>query len=100
MHVNKKGAKKSLLCCKVGHIEFSDVRFLAKSVFQKKVSLRLILMRSDSELRIFTFRSEKRIGRLMQSDVAKSDGTKSDLRIRWPNSSDFGPGDSAHRILK
>ena len=58
-------------------------------------------MRSDFELQIFIFRSEKRIGPLMQSDSAKSDGTKSDLRIRWPKPSDFGPksDDWAHRIL-
>ena len=38
----------------------------------------------------------------MQSDFAKSDGIKSDLRIRWPKSSDFGPksDDSTHRIIK
>ena len=49
---------------------------------------RVILMRSDSdsELEIFIFRSEKRIGILMQSDVANADGIKSDLRIRWPKS--------------
>ena len=41
----------------------------------------LITMRSDSELYIFIFRSEKRIGLPMQPDSAKSDGTKSDLRI-------------------
>ena len=59
-------------------------------------------MRSDSELLIFIFRSEKHMGLLMQSDFAKSDGIKSDLRIRWPKSSDFGPkaNDSTHRILK
>ena len=34
----------------------------------------------------------------MQSDSAKSDGTKSDLRIRWRESSDVE--DSAHRVLK
>ena len=39
--------------------------------------LRLILTRSDSELQIFTFRSEKRIGLRMQSESAKSDWTKS-----------------------
>ena len=35
----------------------------------------------------------------MQSDIAKSDGIKSDLRMR---KSDFGPkaDDSVHRILK
>ena len=59
-------------------------------------------MRSDSELQIIIFRSEKRIGLLMQSDIAKSDGIKSDLRTRWPKSSDFGPksDDTAHRILE
>ena len=59
-------------------------------------------MRSDSELLIFIFRSAKRMGLLMQSDFAKSDGIKSDLRIRWPMSSDFGPksDDSTHRIIK
>ena len=34
------------------------------------------------------------MGLLMQSDFArfaKSDGIKSDLGIRWPKSSDFGP---------
>ena len=59
-------------------------------------------MRSDSELLIFTFRSEKKMGLLMQSDFAKSDGIKSGLRIRWPKSLDFGPKyvDSTHRIIK
>ena len=59
-------------------------------------------MRSDSELLIFVFRSEKKMGLLMQSDFAKSDGIKSDLRIRSPKSSDFGPksDDSTRRILK
>ena len=59
---------------------------------------RLILMRSDAELQIFIFRSENIISFLMQSDSAKSDGTKSDLRIRWRESSDVE--DSAHRVLK
>ena len=38
----------------------------------------------------------------MQSDFAKSDGIKSDVRIRWPESSDFGPksDDSTHRTIK
>ena len=39
----------------------------------------------------------------MQSGIiANSDWTKSDLRIRWPKSSDFGPksDDSACRILE
>ena len=60
-------------------------------------------MRSDSELLIFIFRSEKKMGLLMQYDFAKSDGIKSDLRIRrWLKSSDFGPksDDSIHRIIK
>ena len=63
---------------------------------------RLIIMRPDSELLIFIFRSEKRIGLLMQSDFAESDGIKSDLRSRWPKSSDFGPkyDDSTHRTIK
>ena len=60
---------------------------------------RLILMRSDSELQIFTFRSEKRIGLLMQSDIGKSDGIKSDLNpmaqvVTFPKSDT-----SANRIL-
>ena len=49
-------------------------------------------MRSDSELLVLIFRSEKKMGLLMQSDFAKCDGIKSDLRIRLPN--------STHRILK
>ena len=59
-------------------------------------------MRPDSELLIFIFRSEKRMDLLMESDFAKSDGIKSDMSIRWPKSSDFGPkfGDSTHRSLK
>ena len=59
-------------------------------------------MRSDFELLIFIFRSEKRMGPFMQSDFAKSDGIKSDLRIRWPKSSDFGPksDDSTHLIIE
>ena len=64
---------------------------------------RPFIMRSDSELLIFIFRSEKKMGLLiMQTDFAKSDGMKSDLRIRWPKSSDFGPksDDSTHRIIK
>ena len=42
------------------------------------------------------------MGLLMQSDIAKTDGIKSYLRIRWPKSSDFGPksDDSIHRIIK
>ena len=63
-------------------------------------SLRPFIMRFDSELLIFIFRSEKRM--LMQSDFVKSDRVKSDLRIRWPKSSDFGPksNDSTHRMIK
>ena len=56
-----------------------------------KNDLRQLIMRSDSEFLIFIFRSEKRVDLLDQSDFAKSDGIKSDLRIRWPKSSDFGP---------
>ena len=40
--------------------------------------LRLIFVRSDSELQIYIFRCEEGIG-LMPSDIAKSDGIKSDL---------------------
>ena len=37
----------------------------------------------------------------MQSESTKCDGTKSDLRIRCPKSSDFGPKeDPVHRILE
>ena len=59
-------------------------------------------MRSDSELLILIFRSEKKMGLLMQSGFAKADGIKSDLRIRWPKSSDYGPksDESTHRIMK
>ena len=82
-----------------------DRTALSKSVdFQEStsfLSLRLIVMRSDSELLIF-IQSETRMGLLMQSDFAKSDGIKSDLRIRWPNSSDLGPksNNSTHRMIK
>ena len=31
------------------------------------------------------------MGLLVQSDFAKFDWIKSDLRIQWPKSSDFGP---------
>ena len=39
---------------------------------------------------------------LMQSDFATSDRIKSDMRIRWPKSSDFGikSDDPTHRIIK
>ena len=48
------------------------------------------------------FDLKKKIGLLMHSDRAKSDGTKSDLSIRWPKSPDFRSksDDSAHLILK
>ena len=42
-------------------------------------------MRSDSELQVFTFRSDEWIGlTIIQSDIVKSDAIKSDLRIPWP----------------
>ena len=63
---------------------------LLEQTGSQDVVCRLILLRSDSELHIFTFRSEERMG-LVQSDIAKSDGIKPDLRIQWPKSSDFGP---------
>ena len=42
------------------------------------------------------------MGLLMQSNFAKSDGIKSDLRIRLPKSSDFGPNsaDSTEHHLR
>ena len=58
---------------------------------RRQIMVRPFIMRSDSELLIFVFRSQKIMDLLMQSDFAKSDGIKSDLRIRWPKSSDFGP---------
>ena len=50
----------------------------------------------------FIFRSENRIGLLLQSDFAKSDVINSDLRVRSPKSSGFGlkSDDSTHRIIK
>ena len=64
--------------------------------------LRPFITRSDCELLIFIFRSEKKMGLLMQSNFPKSKGIKSDLRIRWPKSSEFGPksDESTHRIIK
>ena len=44
------------------------------------------------ELQISIFRSETRIGLLMQYDSAKSDGPKSVLRIRRTDPSDFDCG--------
>ena len=65
------------------------------------IKIGLIPTRSDSKLQIFTFRCDEWIGFLVLSDIVKSDGMKSALRIRWPKS-DFGPksDDSVHRILK
>ena len=39
---------------------------------------------------------------IIHSNIAKSDGIKSELGIRWPKSSDVGPkyDDPAHRIIK
>ena len=66
------------------------------------VDRRPFIMLSDSDLLTFIFRSENNMGLLIQTDFAKSDGIKSDLRIRWPKSSDFGrkSDDSTHRIIK
>ena len=55
-------------------------------------------MRPDSGLLIFIFRFEKKMGLLMQSDFAKSDGIKSDLRIRWPKSSDLAQNPTTRPI--
>ena len=74
-----------------------------RSLKRSKIAeLRPFTMRSDSELLMYTFPSEKKMGLLMQIDFAESDGIKSDLRIRWPKSSDFGPKseNSNHRIIK
>ena len=58
-------------------------------------------MRPDSELQVFTFRSDKWIGLIMQSDIGKSDGIKSDLKIPWPKPDlDLKPDDSVRRILQ
>ena len=67
-------------------------------------------MPSDSELLISIFRSEKRMGLLVQSDFAKSDGDKiwfenpiAQVDRFWPKIlRDFGPisDDSTHRIIK
>ena len=64
--------------------------------------LRLIIMRPDSELLILDFDLKKGWACCMRSDFAKSDEVKSDLRIRWPKSSDFGPksDDLTHRVIK
>ena len=48
-------------------------------------------MRSDSQLQIFIFRSEKRIGLLMQSDSAKSEGTKITYENPMVQVVDLGP---------
>ena len=68
--------------------------------FRRYLGLRLIIMRSDSELVILGFASGKRMDLLLQFDFAKSDGMKSVSRIRWPKSSNFGSksGDSTHRF--
>ena len=72
------------------------------SLFPKLSIITLLIMRPDSELLILFFALERTMGLLMQSDFAKSDGMISDLRIRWPKSSDFGPksDDSTHLTIK
>ena len=57
-------------------------------------------MPSDSELLIFIFRSEKKMGLLMQTGFAKSDGVKSDFEnpmaqvVRfWPKMRRLDPSD-------
>ena len=57
----------------------------------------LILMPSDSDLKLFTFRSEKKIGHRIQSDTAKSNpmGHNMILESDGPKSDD-----SARRILE
>ena len=65
------------------------------------ITLRPFIMRSNSELLISIFRSDKRMDLIMQSDFAKSGRVKSYWRILWLKSSDFGPksDDSTHRII-
>ena len=61
--------------------------------------VRLFTMQSDSELLIFIFLSEKRMGLLIKSDFEKSDGIKSDLNTMaqvvrfWPNIRRLDPSD-------
>ena len=99
----KLGSKRHFFDCVKTH----DLVLNQKSPFSIhrsdciRIGRRPFIMRSDSGLPIFIFRSEKKMGLHMQSNE-KSDGIKSDLRIRWPKLSDFGPksDDSTHRILK
>ena len=46
-------------------------------------------MRSDSELNIFSFRSEKRIGLLMQSDTANPTGQNLTRESDGPSRQNF-----------
>ena len=64
------------------YVPAGNIGTIAATGQTQNSALRPFIMRSDSELLIFTFRSEKKMGLLMQSDFAKSDGIKSDLRIR------------------
>ena len=50
--------------------------------YDRLLFLRPFIMRSDSQLLIFIFRSEKEMGLFMQTDFAESDGIESDLIIR------------------
>ena len=61
-------------------------KFEAPSQFRTIIRRISISGRLISELQIFIFRSEKIIGLLMQSDIARADGIKS--------------ANSAHRIIK
>ena len=65
-------------------MESNSIRFMKKKIvsIQKCPSLirtfRPFIFLSNPELTILIFRSEKKMGLLMQSDFAKSDGIKSD----------------------
>ena len=75
------------------------------SDFAKSDCISRPILFADRKIKIRSSESDRIInglGLLMQSDFAKSDRIKFDLRIQWPRSSDFGPksDDSTHRIIK
>ena len=102
------GSDKSFPVLNLRNCHFSSDSDLKKTsgagfIFVPNLSLatlRPFIMRSDSELLIFIFRSEKRMGLLMQSDFAKSDGIESDFEnpmaqgVRfWPKIRRLDPSD-------
>ena len=79
MHTNKSTA------CIFGVLsscprDMTDTTTVSQGLFffaEENISrIRPFIMRSDSELLIFVFRSEKKMGQFMLSDFAKSDGIK------------------------